>query len=114
MSVAGGTIIGLAAGVVLLDAGTQVAQVSNQARVYSLPTEMHGRLNTIYMTCYFIGGASGSAAATVAWGRWRWLGVCAVALGALAAAMLVYISGGRSMRGEPLRPNRMPAASEPG
>lgn len=108
----GHTLAGLAIGVVLLDAGTQVAQVSNQARVYALPTEMHGRLNTIYMTCYFIGGSLGSAAATLAWGAWRWNGVCAVALGALAVAMAVYlIFRGRGTAGAPPRPSRRPAAS---
>lgn len=98
MLAAGDTLIGLAVGVILLDAGTQVAQVSNQARVYALPAAMHGRLNTTYMTCYFIGGSLGSAAATLAWASWRWGGVCAVALGALAAAIGVYIifpGGGR-------------------
>ena len=108
----GDTLVGLAAGVILLDAGTQVAQVSNQARVYALPAAMHGRLNTIYMTCYFIGGSLGSAAATLAWGAWRWNGVCAVALGALAAALAVYVispGGGRSGAPRPLNPP--PAAS---
>jgi predicted MFS family arabinose efflux permease len=109
----GNTIVGLAAGVVLLDAGTQVAQVSNQARVYSLPTAMHGRLNTIYMTCYFIGGAGGSAGATLAWSRWRWVGVCAVALGALLVALVVYFisPGGDTSRG-PRQRNPLPAASD--
>jgi MFS family permease len=112
MLVAGHTLIGLAIGVILLDAGTQVAQVSNQARVYALPAPMHGRLNTIYMTGYFIGGSLGSAAATLAWGASRWPGVCAVALGALAAALAVYFifpGGGRT--GERVPPSRQPLAT---
>jgi predicted MFS family arabinose efflux permease len=92
MLVAGHTLAGLAVGVILLDAGTQLAQVSNQARVYAMAAEMHGRLNTIYMTCYFIGGAAGSAAAASAWASRGWSGVCAVALGALATALLVYVT----------------------
>jgi predicted MFS family arabinose efflux permease len=87
---AGHTLAGIAAGVLLLDAGTQAAQVSNQARVYALRAEVHGRLNTIYMVCYFVGGAVGSALATAAWGTLGWRGVCAVALGALALALLGY------------------------
>lgn len=110
----GHTLLGLAAGVILLDAGTQVAQVSNQARVYAMPAEMHGRLNTIYMTCYFVGGATGSAAATLAWGALGWSGVCAVALGALAMALLVYlIAPPRGTPGDRHRPNRRPAAIAP-
>ena len=35
------------------------------------------------MTCYFIGGASGSALGTAAWTRYGWNGVCVLG-GALA------------------------------
>lgn len=114
MLFAGHTLAGLAIGVILLDAGTQVAQVSNQARVYSLAAEMHGRLNTIYMTCYFVGGALGSAAATLAWGAWAWNGVCAVALGALAAALAVYLTSPGAGTPDPRpRPNLSPVANAP-
>ena len=89
----GHTLVGIAIGVLLLDAGTQAAQVSNQARVYALPAHAHGRLNTIYMVCYFVGGATGSAIATAAWGAFGWNGVCAVALGAIALALAAYAFG---------------------
>jgi predicted MFS family arabinose efflux permease len=89
----GHTLAGLFVGVLLIDAATQGAQVSNQARVYALPKEAHGRLNTIYMVCYFVGGAAGSALAVVAWDAYRWNGVCAVALGCLSLAYAVYWRG---------------------
>ena len=89
----GHTLLGIAAGVLLLDAATQAAQVSNQARVYALRAEAHSRLNTIYMVCYFVGGAAGSALAVVAWGAFRWAGVCAVSLGALGVGLGVYWRG---------------------
>jgi predicted MFS family arabinose efflux permease len=88
----GHTLWGIAIGVLLLDAATQAAQVSNQARVYALPTHAHNRLNTIYMVGYFIGGAAGSALAVVAWDGFRWRGVCAVALGSLLTAYAVYFA----------------------
>ena len=90
--VLGHTLWGIAVGVLLLDAATQAAQVSNQARVYALPVEAHGRFNTIYMVCYFIGGSLGSAMAVLAWDAFRWTGVCAVALASLAMAYAVYFS----------------------
>jgi predicted MFS family arabinose efflux permease len=90
--VLGHTLWGIAIGVLLLDAATQAAQVSNQARVYALPVEAHSRYNTIYMVCYFIGGSLGSAAAVVAWGAYRWNGVCAVALTSLVLAYGVYLA----------------------
>ena len=112
MLFSGSTLAGLCVGVILLDAGTQVAQVSNQARVYAMPAEMHGRLNTIYMTCYFIGGATGSALATLAWSAHGWNGVCTVALGALAAALVAYLtSRGAGTTGRQLRRSRQPVAS---
>ena len=52
-------LTGLIAGVILLDLGVQGAQVSNQARIYSLPQAIHSRLNTVYMVSYFVGGALG-------------------------------------------------------
>jgi hypothetical protein len=44
------------------------------------------------MVCYFIGGATGSALAVVAWDAFRWTGVCAVALGSLLIAYAVYFA----------------------
>jgi predicted MFS family arabinose efflux permease len=88
LALAGHTLWGIAAGVVILDAGVQAAQVSNQARVYSLDPQLYGRLNTIYMASYFAGGALGSALASGAWDWFAWPGVCAVGL-ALAVAGLV-------------------------
>jgi predicted MFS family arabinose efflux permease len=88
LALAGHTLWGIAAGVVILDAGVQAAQVSNQARVYSLDPQLYGRLNTIYMASYFAGGALGSALASGAWDSFGWPGVCAVGL-ALAVAGLV-------------------------
>jgi predicted MFS family arabinose efflux permease len=89
----GHTLVGIAIGVLLLDAATQAAQVSNQARVYALPAAAHSRLNTIYMVCYFVGGATGSALSVVAWDAYRWNGVCAVSLGALLLGLVVYWVG---------------------
>jgi predicted MFS family arabinose efflux permease len=86
----GHTLAGIAVGVLLLDAATQAGQVSNQARVYALPMSAHSRFNTIYMVCYFVGGATGSAMAVVAWDAFRWTGVCAVSLAALAVGLGVY------------------------
>lgn len=89
----GHTVTGLVAGVILLDAGTQAVGISNQARIYRLPAELHGRLNTVYMATYFTGGALGSLLGSFAWARWDWTGVCVAALGMLACAVLVHLRG---------------------
>jgi predicted MFS family arabinose efflux permease len=88
LALAGHTLWGIAVGVVILDAGVQAAQVSNQARVYSLDAKLYSRLNTIYMTSYFAGGALGSALASAAWDFFGWRGVCAVGMALIVAAIL--------------------------
>jgi predicted MFS family arabinose efflux permease len=88
LAFAGHTLWGIAVGVVILDAGVQAAQVSNQARVYSLDAKLYSRLNTIYMASYFAGGALGSALASAAWDFFGWRGVCAVGIALTGAALL--------------------------
>ena len=77
---AGGTLWGLAIGVVLLDVAAQSNQVANQTRIYSLAAELHSRVNSAYMGAYFVGGAAGSLAGTWAWTAFGWPGVCVVGI----------------------------------
>lgn len=92
MLAAGRTLVGLGVGVLLLDASTAAAQVSNQSRIYSLPAHAHSRLNTVYMVAYFIGGSAGSIAGAAAWQFGQWTGVCAIGIlsMSLAAAILLF------------------------
>lgn len=69
------SLIALIIGVIVLDFGIQSALVSNQHIVYALDHEAHSRLNTIFMTAMFLGGATGAALATYAWSHVGWLGV---------------------------------------
>ncbi|WNL44181.1 MFS transporter [Dyella sp. BiH032] len=78
---------GLIVGVVVLDFGVQIALVSNQHVIYGLHPEYKSRLNTLFMTTMFIGGALGSFAGATAWNRYGWTGV-AVLGGVLPAAAL--------------------------
>jgi predicted MFS family arabinose efflux permease len=86
-------MLGLVIGVIVLDVGAQMMQVANQTRIFGLGAQARSRLNTIYMTLYFVGGALGSALATLAWARWQWDGVCALELLFIAAAGLRHITG---------------------
>lgn len=91
-------IAGLVLGVLMMDAGAQTTQVSNQTRIFALahcPGTAYGarsRINTVYMTTYFIFGALGSYLGAHAWERWQWPGVCSLGLLllALAAARHAY------------------------
>jgi len=83
----------LVVGVLVLDAGMQMMQVANQTRIFGLGAEARSRLNTVYMTMYFTGGAIGSALSTIAWSRWEWTGVCVLQLGLIALAGLRHATG---------------------
>jgi predicted MFS family arabinose efflux permease len=90
------SLTALVIGVVILDFGIQSALVSNQHIVYALDADARSRLNTIFMTAMFLGGAVGAALATAAWSYAGWFGVSA--LGALLAllALVVRAAGHRT------------------
>lgn len=83
----------LVLGVVGLDLGMQMMQVGNQTRIFGLGESARSRLNTVYMTMFFIGGAVGSALATVVWSRWEWNGVCALEIALVLLAGLRHATG---------------------
>ena len=83
----------LIVGVIVLDVGAQLTQVGNQTRIFGLVPSARSRVNTIYMTVYFAGAAVGSALSTMAWVRWKWDGVCMLALGLIALAGLRHALG---------------------
>jgi predicted MFS family arabinose efflux permease len=83
------SLTALVVGVVILDFGMQSALISNQQTVFGLDPEARSRLNTIFMTGMFIGGALGSAMATFAWlhGGWRAVSVLGGLLAVFALAV---------------------------
>ena len=80
-----GRLWGVAVGAAVLDLGVQSGQISNQTRIYALLPEAKSRVNTVYMVGYFIGGAIGSGAGTLAWHAGGW----PAALGAGALLLVV-------------------------
>ena len=83
-------------GVLLLDLGQQTSHVSNQTRIYGLLPEARSRLNMIYMTCSFTGGAAGSYLSAWWWNRAGWTGVCGFSLALLAVALAAWWRMGRA------------------
>ncbi len=96
MGVVGKYLVGLIFTVITMDLGMQIAHVSNQTRIYSIDPNAHGRLNMIYMFCYFIGGGLGSYFGAVCWHRAGWWGVCSFAAGAMLLAILAEFLFSRS------------------
>jgi predicted MFS family arabinose efflux permease len=88
--IGGGYVIGMIAGIVLLDLAMQCIHVSNQSRVYALIPSARNRLNTVYMTVSFIGTSMGSAIGLFAWDKGGWTGICITGALLTLAALLIY------------------------
>lgn len=89
---AGGThIIWFLVAFVLADLALQGIHVSNQNIVYALMPAARSRVNSVYMTTYFIGAACGSAVGSIAWKMYGWTGVCVAGFAFSAATALVWL-----------------------
>ncbi len=85
------SVVALAAGTVLMDLGCQATHISNQSLIYPLDPSARSRLNTAYMTAYFLAGATGTALSTSAYAAWGWSGVAAVGAAFPAAGVLLWL-----------------------
>ncbi|MBD2511799.1 MFS transporter [Nostoc muscorum FACHB-395] len=70
--IASSSAIAIAVAVLLLDVGVQAIQVTNVARIYTLDAESNSRINTVYITIYFIGGAVGTSIGLLCWNLGGW------------------------------------------
>jgi len=66
------SVVAFVISVLLLDVGVQATQVTNVATIYTLDETAHSRINTAYMTSYFIGGALGSFVGIQCWNAGGW------------------------------------------
>ncbi len=84
-------LTGLVIGVIVLDFGVQIALVSHQHLIYGLHPEFKSRLNTLFMTSMFIGGALGSWASATVWHAFGWPGVALLGVVLPALALLLTV-----------------------
>lgn len=77
---------GFIVGIMLIDIGMQCIQLSNQTYVLTSLPNASNRVNTIFMTTYFIGGATGTFLAGTFWHSFQWNGVVFVGV------LLTFIS----------------------
>ena len=92
------SLILLVAGVVVLDMGVQSGLVSNQTRAFAVDPKAQGRINSLYMTATFLGGAVGTMVSGWLMTRYGWSGIAAfgIALGLIAS--MIHWLGGRARR----------------
>ena len=84
----GDTYIGLIVAIILADIGAQCLQVSNQSGSLQQLPQATNRVNTIFMTIFFIGGSLGTFCSGLGWSMAGWKGVCIVG-GCFALATLL-------------------------
>jgi predicted MFS family arabinose efflux permease len=83
------SLVLLVIGVIVLDIGVQAGLVANQTRAFAVDPSAQGRINSLYMTATFSGGALGVAISGWLMTRFGWTGIAAfgVALGVIATGI---------------------------
>ena len=83
------SLVFLVIGVVVLDIGVQSGLVSNQTRAFAVDPKAQGRINSLYMTATFSGGALGVMVSGWLMARCGWSGIVGfgIVLGLAAAAI---------------------------
>jgi predicted MFS family arabinose efflux permease len=109
----GRMLVGLLAGIVLIDLGVQSGHVANQSRIYSLVPTARSRINTFYMVSFFVGGALGSYLGPLGFNLAGWAGFCAIPLAALVFALAYFIRAERNRVSAGPRSNPPPSRIPP-
>jgi len=85
------SIVVVLVAVVLLDVGVQATNVLNQTRLFAIDPAARSRLNTAFVTGNFIGGAIGSALASVLWNAGGWTAVTVGGAVLVGFALTVWV-----------------------
>lgn len=78
-------------GVALINLGLATIHSSNQNVIFRLRPDAKSRVNAIYMTFYFVGGASGSALGIYAWQHGGWKMACLVGISLVSCAAIACL-----------------------
>ncbi|MFG1946216.1 MFS transporter [Nonomuraea sp. NPDC048826] len=101
-------------GVIVLDLAHQAVLNSSQNVIYALRPEARNRINSAFMTSFFVGGAVGSALTSVVWAYGGWSGVCVLGAALSAGTLALWTLERLSVRAagkEPAPRHPEPAAS---
>ncbi|MGY4531886.1 putative MFS family arabinose efflux permease [Pseudomonas sp. TE3786] len=89
------TVIALALTGVVLDFCVQMNMVLGQRAIYALDAASRGRLNALYMTAIFVGGALGSSLASALFDHTGWLGIVALGSAFPLLALGIFLRADR-------------------
>lgn len=87
----GFSYVGLIIGIFVLDIGLQSLHVTNQTIIFSKNPEATNRLNTVYMTSYFVSGSIGAFLGGKAWEAFGWNGVVLTGMFFVVALLAVHL-----------------------
>lgn len=85
------SLAGFILGVILLDLGVQMALIAHQSVIYALRPEARSRINTVFVTTMFAGGALGSAGAGLAWQEGGYGSVALLGFALALCSMIVHL-----------------------
>jgi predicted MFS family arabinose efflux permease len=85
-----GNLVLLALAGILLDLAVQSHQVFSQREIYELRADAPARINTIYMTAVFLGGAAATAISGTIYSSDGWTGVTLLGAGLAFVALGVW------------------------
>ncbi|WP_241495524.1 MFS transporter [Pseudomonas sp. FH1] len=93
------SLILLVLGVIVLDIGVQAGLVANQTRAFAVDPKAQGRINSLYMTATFVGGAIGATVSGWLMAQFGWVGIVefGVVLG-VAAGVIHWLGAPRPIQ----------------
>jgi len=101
------SVVLLALAGVLLDFAVQIHQVSSQQEIYALREDARARINTVFMTTVFTGGAISSALTGLLHQRYGWTGACLLGAAFPLIGLGVWAFGRSSSAAAATQPERV-------
>jgi predicted MFS family arabinose efflux permease len=86
------SIVAIVAGAILLDLAVQTTLILGQHAIYALNPAERSRLNTLYISTFFLGGALGSALASTLYEHGGWPAVVALGAGMPLVAFAIWLT----------------------
>jgi cyanate permease len=85
----------------------QFHQVSSQQEIYALRADARARINTVFMTTVFTGGAISSALTGALHDRYGWTGACVLGAAFPLIGLAIWAFGRRAAAAPAVEPERV-------